>query len=64
MQPDETTPSAPGDPGEQAARLLQEGLSPVALPVCRRERLLRRVLDRTAGQAPLAPAADAKPSSD
>ena len=59
MQPDDPTHGDPGDPGEQAARLLQEGLDPLSLPACRRECLLRRVLDRTADPAPGADEADA-----
>ena len=53
MHPDDPTPPVPDD---EAARLMQEQLDPIALPPCRREALLRRILERTGGAPPLAPA--------
>ncbi len=53
MYPDDPTPVAPDD---EAARLIQEELDPIALPSGAREALLRRILERTGGQPPLAPA--------
>jgi hypothetical protein len=53
MNPDEPPPV---DPDEEAMRLMQEGLDPIALPACRREALLRRILQRTGDQPPLSPA--------
>jgi hypothetical protein len=53
MHSDDTTPAAPDD---EAARLIQEKLDPVALPPGQREALLRRILERTGGNPPLAPA--------
>lgn len=53
MHPDHPTPAEPDD---EAARLLQEELDPITLPPCRREELLRRILERTGGAPPLAPA--------
>ena len=52
MHSDATTPVPPDD---EAARLIQEGLDPVALPPSEREALLRRILERTGGKPPLAP---------
>lgn len=52
MHPDEATPAAEDD---EAARLLQEQLDPVALPPCQREALLRRILERTGGELPPPP---------
>jgi hypothetical protein len=53
MYPDEPTPVAADD---EAARMIQEELDPIALSPCKREALLRRILDRTGGRPPLAPA--------
>ena len=53
MHPDVPTPA---DPADEAARLMQDGLDPIALPPERREALLRRILQRTGNQPPLAPA--------
>ena len=53
MHSDDLTPAAPDD---EAARLIQEKLDPVALPPSMREALLRRILERTGGVPPLAPA--------
>ena len=53
MHPDDATPATPDD---EAARLIQEGLDPVAVPPDLREALLRRILERTGGGPPLAPA--------
>ena len=53
MHSDDATPAAPDD---DAARLIQEGLDPIALPPGKREALLRRILERTGGEPPLAPA--------
>jgi hypothetical protein len=53
MHPDVPTPA---DPGEEAARLMQDGLDPIALPPAQRESLLRRILQRTGKEPPLAPA--------
>jgi hypothetical protein len=53
MHPDDPPPAAPED---EAARLMQEELAPIALSPCRREALLRRILERTGGAPPLAPA--------
>lgn len=55
MRPDEPMPAEPED---EAARLMQEELDPIALPPCRREALLRRILQRTSGKPPLLPATD------
>jgi hypothetical protein len=52
MHPDEAAPAAEDD---EAARLLQEQLDPVALPPGQRDALLRRILERTGGQLPLPP---------
>ena len=52
MHPDEAT-SATAD--DEAARLLQEQLDPVALPPGLREALLRRILERTGGELPPPP---------
>jgi hypothetical protein len=43
-------------PDDEAARLIQEELDPIALPPGEREALLRRILERTGGEPPLAPA--------
>jgi hypothetical protein len=59
MYPDDPTPVAPDD---EAARLIQEQLDPIALPPCAREALLRRILERTGGEPPLAPAPPPKAS--
>jgi hypothetical protein len=59
MYPDDPTPVAPDD---EAARLIQEQLDPIALPPCEREALLRRILERTGGEPPLAPAPPPKAS--
>ncbi len=53
MYPDEPSPLAPGD---EAARLIQEELDPIAPSPGEREALLRHILERTGGQPPLAPA--------
>ena len=53
MHPDEPTPAAADD---EANRLIHEGLDPIALPPGKREALLRRILQRTGGGPPLAPA--------
>jgi hypothetical protein len=53
MKPDDPTPAEPDD---EAARLIQEELDPIALPPCKREALLRRILERTGGTPPLGPA--------
>ena len=53
MHSDDATPAAPDD---AAARLIQEGLDPIALTPSQREALLRRILERTGGEPPLAPA--------
>jgi hypothetical protein len=53
MHSDDATPASPDD---EAARLIQERLAPIALPPGQREALLRRILERTGGQPPLAPA--------
>jgi hypothetical protein len=53
MHSDDATPAAPDD---EAARLIQEELDPIALPPGQREALLRRILERTGGEPPLAPA--------
>ncbi len=52
MHSDDATPVPPDD---EAARLIQEELDPVALPPGKREALLRRILERTGGEPPLAP---------
>lgn len=43
-------------PDDDAARLIQEELDPIALTPGQREALLRRILERTGGKPPLAPA--------
>jgi hypothetical protein len=53
MHPDAPTPA---EPGEDTARLMQEGLDPIPLPTSRREALLRRILQRAGKEPPLAPA--------
>jgi hypothetical protein len=53
MQSDGAKPAAPDD---EVARLIQEALDPAALPPGQREALLRRILERTGGAPPLAPA--------
>jgi hypothetical protein len=53
MHPDDPTPVVPDD---EAARVIQEELDPAALPPCRREAVLRRILERIGGEPPLAPA--------
>jgi len=58
MQPHDPPPADLDD--DAAARLMQEALDPIALPPGRREALLRRILERTGGEPPLAPAPDAK----
>lgn len=52
MHSDDATPAAPDD---EAARLIQEELDPIALPPAEREALLRRILERTGGKPPLTP---------
>jgi hypothetical protein len=51
MHPDDLTPAVPED---EAAKLIQEMLDPIALSPLQREALLRRILGRT-GSGPLAP---------
>jgi len=53
MHPDDPTPVAPD---EEAVRLIQEEMDPIVLSPCKREALLRRILERTGGEPPLAPA--------
>jgi len=53
MHSDDATPASPDD---EAARLIQEGLDSISLPPGQREALLRRILERTGGEPPLAPA--------
>jgi hypothetical protein len=53
MYPDEPSALAPGD---EAARLIQEELDPIVPPAGEREALLRRILERTGGEPPIAPA--------
>lgn len=53
MTPDER-PLA--DPNDHAERQMREELGPDALSSVRREALLRRILQRTGGAPPLAPA--------
>jgi hypothetical protein len=53
MNPDSPTPP---DPDDDVARLMQDGLDPIALSPSRREALLRRILQRTGKEPPLAPA--------
>ena len=53
MHSDDATPAAPDD---EAARLIQEQLDPIGLSPGEREALLRRILERTGGEPPLAPA--------
>lgn len=53
MHSDDATPAAPDD---EAARLIQERLDPIALLPGEREALLRRIVERTGGEPPLAPA--------
>lgn len=48
MHPTEPPPLGADD---DAGPLLQEGLDPIPMPACRREALLRRILERTAGPA-------------
>lgn len=57
MHSDDATPVAPDDDG---ARLIQGELDPIALPPAQREALLRRILERTGGEPPLAPAPPTK----
>ena len=52
MHSDDSTPAAPDD---EVARLIQEQLDPIVLSPCEREALLRRILERTGGEPPLAP---------
>jgi hypothetical protein len=52
MHSDDATPAAPDD---EAARLIQEELDPIALAPAEREALLRRILERTGAAPPLAP---------
>lgn len=59
MHPDEPTRLEPED---ETARLIQEALDPIALPPSQREALLRRILERTGGEPPLAPAPKPKPN--
>ncbi len=61
MHPDDPTPASPED---EAARLMQEELDPIALKSCRREALLRRIVERTGGEPPLAPAPAPTPKTD
>jgi hypothetical protein len=44
------------DPDDDVARLMQDGLDPIPLSPARREALLRRILQRTGSEPPLAPA--------
>jgi hypothetical protein len=60
MHSDDATPAAADD--DEAARLIQEGLDPIALPPDRREALLRHILERTGGLPPLAPASASTPA--
>ena len=53
MHSDDATPAAPDD---EATRLIQEELDPIARPPGKREALVRRLLERTGGEPPLAPA--------
>ena len=59
MHPDDPTPAVPDD---EAAKLMQEKLDPIALSPCQREALLRRILERTGGEPPLAPAPPPRPN--
>jgi hypothetical protein len=58
MTPDDPPPA---DPNDDAERLMREELDPDALPPSRREALLRRILQRTGGVPPLAPAPPPEP---
>lgn len=53
MTPDDPPPA---DLNDDADRLMREELDPDALSPSRREALLRRILQRTGGAPPLAPA--------
>jgi len=53
MTPDDPPPA---DLNDDADRLMREELDPDALSPSRREALLRRILQRTGGTPPLAPA--------
>ena len=53
MTPDDPQPA---DPSDDVERPMREGLDPDALSPSRREALLRRILQRTGGTPPLAPA--------
>lgn len=59
MYPDNPPPV---DPVDEAARLIQEALDPIALSSREREALLRRILERTGGEPPVAPAPPPKAS--
>lgn len=63
MHPNEPPPIRPDDDAERLLQegLLQEGLDPIPMPACRREALLRRILERTGG--PAMPAIPADPRS-
>lgn len=61
MHPDDPTPLSPDD---DAARLIQEELDPIALSPCKREELLRRILERVGGAPPLAPARPPAPKAN
>ena len=62
MHPNEPPPIGPDD--DDVERLLQEGLDPIPMPACRRDALLRRILERTGGPAvPAMPAIPADPRS-
>lgn len=61
MIPDDPTPAEPNDDAE---RLMREELDPEALSPVRREALLRRILQRTGGGPPLAPAPPPSPKAD
>jgi hypothetical protein len=51
----------PADPSDDAQGLMPEDLDPDTLSPSRREALLRRILKRTGGVPPLAPAPPPKP---
>lgn len=57
MTPDDLLPA---DPNDDAERLMREELDPDAMSPSRREALLRRILKRTGGGPPLAPAPPSK----
>lgn len=53
MTPDDPPPANPNDDAEG---LMRDAIDPDALSPSRREALLRRILQRTGGTPPLAPA--------